>query len=206
MIVNNPAEGRSVTPRWVVWRDGFTGAELADIEAYCDRAGVEPAGMLSGSDESRGRRSGVRFHKPDGANAWFFRKLNIIVDALNARSFDFDLDGYAYFQYTVYSGEAGGFYDWHMDDPRRWIPGVRRGHPQALAQPAAVRARRGFHGRRVPGQRRAAGHPAHRAAREGRGPGVPILDDPQGGAGHMGNAEVDRSVGAGDQVQVKVFR
>jgi hypothetical protein len=66
MIVNDPTERRSVTPRWAIWRDGFTGGELTGIEAYCDRAGVEPAGMLGGSDESRGRRSGVRFHKPDG--------------------------------------------------------------------------------------------------------------------------------------------
>jgi PKHD-type hydroxylase len=115
MIANDPAERRSVTPRWAIWRDGFTGEELTGIEAYCDRAGVEPAAMLGGNDESRGRRSGVRFHKPDGVNAGFFEKLNGVVDALNAQFYSFDLNGYAYFQYTIYSGETGGFYDWHMD-------------------------------------------------------------------------------------------
>jgi PKHD-type hydroxylase len=124
VIVNNrAARGRAerpkavpkITPRWTVWRDGFTGEELAGIEACCDRAGVEPAGMLGGNDESRGRRSGVRFHQPDGTNVWFFDKLNGIVEALNDGFYGFDLNGYAYFQYTVYSGEVGGFYDWHMD-------------------------------------------------------------------------------------------
>lgn len=114
MIVNNPTERPSVTDRWIIWRDGFTGEELTGIEAYCDRAGVEPAGMLGGNND-RGRKSAVGFHKPDGANAWFFHKLNGIVETLNARFYGFDLNGYAYFQYTVYDGEAGGFYDWHMD-------------------------------------------------------------------------------------------
>jgi PKHD-type hydroxylase len=115
VIANTPATKPSITPRWAIWRDGFTADELAAIIAYCDRAGVEPAGMLGGDDEIRGRRSGVRFHQPDSANAWFFDKLNGIVEAINAQHYGFDLDGYAYFQYTVYSGEAGGFYDWHMD-------------------------------------------------------------------------------------------
>jgi hypothetical protein len=96
VIVNTPTEKRTVTPRWVIWRDGFTGEELTGIEAYCDHAGVEPAGMLGGND-SRGRNSGVRFHQPDRLNAWFFKKLNGIVDALNAQFYGFDLDGYAYF-------------------------------------------------------------------------------------------------------------
>jgi PKHD-type hydroxylase len=114
VIVNNPAEKRTVTSRWAIWRDGFAGEELARIEASCDRAGVEPAAMLGGN-ESRGRRSGVRFHGPDGANAWLFDRLNGVVEVLNDRFYGFDLNGYAYFQYTVYSGEVGGFYDWHMD-------------------------------------------------------------------------------------------
>jgi PKHD-type hydroxylase len=112
--VNDPAEKR-ITHRWAIWRDGFTGEELTGIEAHCNSTGLEPAGMLGGNDESRGRRSGVRFHKPDGLNAWFFKKLNGVVDALNAQFYGFDLNGYAHFQYTVYSGEVGGFYDWHMD-------------------------------------------------------------------------------------------
>jgi PKHD-type hydroxylase len=114
VIVNNPAEKHHVTPRWAVWKDGFSPEELAAIEACCDRAGVEPAGMLGGND-SQGRKSGVGFHKLDGVNAWFFEKLNGIVEALNGQFYGFDLDGYAYFQYTVYDGETGGFYDWHMD-------------------------------------------------------------------------------------------
>jgi PKHD-type hydroxylase len=119
LIVNKPSEKRTVTPRrpprWAIWRDGFTGEELAGIEALCDCAGVEPAGMLGGDDESRGRRSAVGFHQPDGSNAWFFERLNGVVEALNAQFFSFDLSSYAYFQYTVYSGEVGGLYDWHMD-------------------------------------------------------------------------------------------
>jgi PKHD-type hydroxylase len=115
VIVNNPTDRRSVTRRWAIWRDGFTSEELTDIEVYCDRAGVEPGGMLGGNDESRGRKSAVGFHKPDGLNSWFFKKLNGIVEALNAQCYGFDLSGYVYFQYTVYRGEAGGFYDWHMD-------------------------------------------------------------------------------------------
>jgi PKHD-type hydroxylase len=113
--VNTPTERRRVSHRWAVWKDGFSLEELADIAACCDHAGVESAGMLGGNEESRGRRSGVRFHQPDGANAWFFDRLNGIVQALNAQFYGFDLDGYAYFQYTVYDGETGGFYDWHMD-------------------------------------------------------------------------------------------
>jgi hypothetical protein len=115
VIVNNPTERRSVTHRWTIWRDGFTGKELTDIEAYCDHEGVEPAGMPGGNGENLGRKSGVGFHRPDCLNSWFFKKLNAIVEALNGRFYSFNLNGYAYFQYTVYSGEAGGFDDWHMD-------------------------------------------------------------------------------------------
>jgi PKHD-type hydroxylase len=114
VIVNNPAEERRVSHRWAIWKDGFSPEELAGIEAWCDSVGVEAAGMLGGND-SRGRKSGVRFHQPDGANSWLFGKLNDIVEALNAQFYGFDLDGYGYFQYTVYSGEVSGFYDWHMD-------------------------------------------------------------------------------------------
>jgi PKHD-type hydroxylase len=115
VIVNSPTGKRRVSHRWAIWKDGFSPDELAAIEACCDHAGLEPAEMLGGADGGGGRRSGVRFHRPDGANSWFFEKFNGIVEAINAQFYGFDLDGYAYFQYTVYHGEAGGFYDWHMD-------------------------------------------------------------------------------------------
>ena len=111
-----PAENST----WVEWNDGFTGEELAAIEAYCDSALTFAEGRIRGApaegDISHIRRTVVgRFgYGPDTAH--FYDRMAVIVRNLNAQFYRFDLYGFIEeFQYAIYAAENGSHYDWHTD-------------------------------------------------------------------------------------------
>ena len=46
---------------------------------------------------------------------WIFFRLNKIIEDINNQFYNFDLNGYESFQYTVYHDHEKGRYDFHMD-------------------------------------------------------------------------------------------
>ena len=115
-IYNNPWERSQITYPFVTWDSAFNDEELKAIIDYCDLAGTELGvtfGAETKEDIEKTRVSNVKFHERNEKTAWIFDKLNFVIQAANERFYNFNLNGYAEFQYTTY--DANGRYDWHTD-------------------------------------------------------------------------------------------
>ena len=107
----------------VAWRGLFAPAELDTLTRHGDSLTLEQA-ELSNSNEYRGiRETKVAWFARTAGTETFYRRMEEIVLAINARFFRFDLSGLVTFQYALYQG--GGHFDWHKDygrdpsDPRQ---------------------------------------------------------------------------------------
>lgn len=101
----------------VSWHDLFSQAELDALARHCDALVLEQAG-LAGSDHNTIRKTRVAWVMREPATESFYRRMEEIVLALNARFFRFDLSQLVTFQYAVYDG--GGHFDWHKDYGRAY--------------------------------------------------------------------------------------
>lgn len=100
---------------FIVWDDAFPPAELDAITALGDAALAETARLAAGARDSAVRVTQVAWLEPGGQTRPLYDKLAAIVQTLNSRNYRFDITGLETLQYTVYHGEEGGHYDWHMD-------------------------------------------------------------------------------------------
>jgi len=121
VIYNDPWKRTMITEPWVFWDQGFTPEELNRIEKYCDSQVLDIATTGTVGTESTPetvishRVSGVKFHERNLDTAWFFDKMNFYIQSINESYYGFNLNGYSSFQYTTYTAEQKGRYDWHMD-------------------------------------------------------------------------------------------
>lgn len=116
--ISNTIRSRSqVTQPFCYWTNVFTDKELLEIEKLMTENPLVNS-MISGAtgvvDDSI-RKSKVSFTVFDEKSSWIFERLNSIVDNLNARFFNFDINGYDTLQYSEYHSSENGKYDWHMD-------------------------------------------------------------------------------------------
>jgi PKHD-type hydroxylase len=100
----------------VVWRNGFTDQQLADIIKIGetkDNFGKATVGL--GFDNENIRRSNTSWLNYQDC-AWLYDHLAWIVQQLNGQFYGYDLWGFCEdMQYTVYESDTKGFYDWHQD-------------------------------------------------------------------------------------------
>jgi PKHD-type hydroxylase len=118
-LIRNTKERTVVTYPYAYWDNGFTTEELDGLETYLDSFDMEKALTVGykGNDEQlkETRRCKVRFHKSNEETEWIFKRLDMIITNINDQFYNFDLNGYESFQYTRYSAEDAGTYNWHMD-------------------------------------------------------------------------------------------
>jgi PKHD-type hydroxylase len=118
-IYNDPyARAKYIEP-WVYWDDAFTAEELEKIVCYCESFELEQGTTFAATQEQTEeiRISNIRFHERNTDTAWIFDRLNFVIQAINEKFYNFNLNGYSKFQYTTYNADNGGHYDWHMDMP-----------------------------------------------------------------------------------------
>ncbi len=98
------------------WTDGFSREDIKRITEYGDALPSQKAevGSPDNVDEDK-RVSRVAWIPHEADTAWLFEQLCHIARELNKQYFGFDLHGISDLQYTVYTGEESGFYDWHID-------------------------------------------------------------------------------------------
>lgn len=117
-IYNDPyARAKYIEP-WVYWDDAFTEEELEKIVSYCESFELSYGTTINTSDKEeveKHRVSDVKFHGRNDDTAWIFDRLNFVIQAINEKFYNFNLNGYAQFQYTTYDSKKSGHYDWHMD-------------------------------------------------------------------------------------------
>ena len=118
-ISNTPFIRHRVTMPYCYWDNAFTEDELNDIEKYCDSFSAEPAQLIQNQDASLGdvRKSKVYWFEREKHLALdnLFNKLNLAIEKINDDYYNYDLNGYSSIQYTTYSGDELGHYDYHID-------------------------------------------------------------------------------------------
>jgi PKHD-type hydroxylase len=119
-IYNDPYSRAKYIEPWVYWDDAFTEQELDKIVSYCESFELGYGTTFGTSDKQSaedigGRVSNVMFHERNQETAWIFDRLNFVIQAVNEKFYNFDLNGYYKFQYTTYDAERNGHYDWHID-------------------------------------------------------------------------------------------
>jgi PKHD-type hydroxylase len=115
-----PEQNRLSAQTYTAWGDAFTPAELDRIEAYGDAQAKEKAILLAESEdkaiEDRVRITQTAWLTQNAETQWLYDRLQQTVRSLNTQTWKYDLTGFSEpFQYTVYHGEEGGHYDWHVD-------------------------------------------------------------------------------------------
>jgi PKHD-type hydroxylase len=116
--ISNVVQARSkIMQPFCYWLDVFSEQELVAIEELMSKTPLVDS-MISGAAgtvDTNVRRSKVSFHNYNDTNGWIFDRLNQIIDNLNNRFYNFDLNGYDGLQYGEYHSKDQGKYDWHMD-------------------------------------------------------------------------------------------
>ena len=117
-IYNNPLERSSNFYSNCFWDNAFTEEELIKINEYCSQLELQTGttvGTLEPEKLEKIRKSNVNFIKRTDDNGWIFDRFNQIIYLVNERFYNFSLNGYSSIQYTTYTEEDKGFYNWHMD-------------------------------------------------------------------------------------------
>ncbi len=116
--ISNTTKSRSlVIQPFCYWVDAFNEKELAEIEKIMTSIPLVES-MISGSTgvvDTGIRKSKVSFTLCNENTSWIFDRLNQIIENLNSRFFNFDINGYDTLQYSEYNAADNGKYDWHMD-------------------------------------------------------------------------------------------
>lgn len=136
-IYNFPDERARITFPFVWWDGLFTDEELDQIVEYCDEQGLERGLTVKSegqSPEEDVRKSNVKFHNYNENTQFIFDKMNWVIQEMNNRFYNFDINGWESFQYGTYDGKEGGKYDWHMD----MIMGNKRGDEMYLTRKLSV--------------------------------------------------------------------
>lgn len=97
------------------WDEVFSAEEVAKIIELGESLIPKEAEIASGVDTNY-RRSKTSWIFPNADTEWIFSRLGHVVSCLNGQFYGYDIHGFAEgLQYTVYSEEDSGCYDWHVD-------------------------------------------------------------------------------------------
>jgi PKHD-type hydroxylase len=100
---------------WCYWDKAFSDREIDQIVEYCTKKELKKGLTRQAADTDLYRSSKVNFHDYDDDNKWIFERLNSVITEVNNRYYQFDLQGYDFFQYSEYNAETSDRYDFHMD-------------------------------------------------------------------------------------------
>jgi PKHD-type hydroxylase len=127
-ISNNPEERQRVIYPYCFWENAFSPEEIDKICNMMSAIPLSTAAISSINEnkldeqETPGpilnndvRRSMVSFHLPNEENGWIFERLNYVIEMINNRWYNVDINGYDQFQYTEYHDHNQGHYGWHSD-------------------------------------------------------------------------------------------
>lgn len=114
-----PKERMGVTYPYVFWDGLFTDEELDKVKEYCHSLELV-TGTTVGKDgemdeNNDSRKSDIAWANPNDESMWIFERLAWVTEKINDRFYEFNLNGFGAFQYTVYDGEKNQKYDYHMD-------------------------------------------------------------------------------------------
>ena len=107
------------TITFVPWANAFTPEELDRIEQTGDALPLAQAHLMT--DIAADTRDLIRVTRTawldsTAENKWIYDRIQQITMMINAMAYRFELTGFSErIQYSVYHGNEGGHYDWHVD-------------------------------------------------------------------------------------------
>ena len=120
--ISNDTRTRKLLMPWMILDPAFSSAELSTIENICKSSPLIPGGFAPGEpdptekDEEKFRVSNVSFHSANDPKLKFvFEKFNGVFEYVNSMFYNFDINGYDFFQYAEYNAKESGRYNWHTD-------------------------------------------------------------------------------------------
>lgn len=117
-LCNNTYDRAFKMHEYIWWNDAFTEQEINNIIIQCEKEELEcstTVGAKSQEDVEQVRKSKVKFFNRTIETDWIFQRLNQTIENINESYYNFVLNGYNSFQFTVYDSDVKGRYDWHMD-------------------------------------------------------------------------------------------
>jgi len=131
-IYNWPTERQRKFYTWCYWQNAFTEKELKKVTDLMDSVELERGTTIGNALKANSnneiittqvpneavRKSDVKFFNFGnglGDADWIFFKLNNVIESINNQFYNFDINGYESFQYTVYHDYEKGRYDFHQD-------------------------------------------------------------------------------------------
>jgi PKHD-type hydroxylase len=124
-ISNNPTERSLVTYPYCFWENVFSDEEIEKICSEMSTSTLDAASIAAEDENDKSvikpqvvdsvRTSKVSFHHFNNKNQWIFERLNNVIEQMNERWYNFDINGYDQFQYSEYHGTEQGHYTWHTD-------------------------------------------------------------------------------------------
>jgi PKHD-type hydroxylase len=126
-ISNTPEDRQRVIYPYCFWENAFTSDELDTICRIMSTSDLSEAAISSVQDNqteelipapvlnNQVRRSLVSFHTVTSENSWIFDRFNSVIEMINNRWYNVDINGYDQFQYTEYHDYNQGHYGWHSD-------------------------------------------------------------------------------------------
>ena len=119
-MVDIPEQNRLSAQTFTAWADAFSPAELDRIVAHGDALAKEKAILVMGGAEHEVvdsiRVTQTAWIRRNDETAWLYERMQQTIRELNAQGWKYALSDFSEaFQYTVYRGEEGGHYDWHVD-------------------------------------------------------------------------------------------
>lgn len=116
-ISNEPVERRKNFYPYVTWNDAFSNDEIDNIIRMSEKEPLNDGKTVTNKNIEYYRKSKVRFiNKRENTNSeWIFDRFNRVITHINNQFYGFNINGYSFFQYTVYESDVNGMYNWHMD-------------------------------------------------------------------------------------------
>ena len=112
-ISNNSVSRAHITHEYVYWDNLFSDEELDKI---CELSSeLEMKDGVTLGDTTNYRISKNNFHRLNENNQWIFDRLNGLINHVNIEFFNYDLNGYDFYQYSEYHANLDGQYKYHFD-------------------------------------------------------------------------------------------
>lgn len=108
-------------PIWCYY-EAFNDSELDTMCSYFDTQTLDKGTIHYGNHDKKPteptRISNIKFFYRDAQDkntSWIFERIEQVIKTINDDFYQFDLDGFDYFQYTEYDANENGKYEYHMD-------------------------------------------------------------------------------------------
>lgn len=98
-----------------MWYDIFNREEVNRVIQICEEFELTRGTTIGDKDIDNSRMSNIRWIEVNEKTKWMYERVRDAVQDINSNHYMFDIKGMENFQFTEYSQDYTGFYDYHQD-------------------------------------------------------------------------------------------